>query len=89
MLYLTVEVKRIYKLVWYILVYTILGIKQVDECQRKVSKLKAMGIPTKNLKLIEVDMKSLKSVSKFAESVLERAIRVDLLICNGKAFATC
>lgn len=50
-----------------------------------MKKLKAMGIPTKNLKLIEVDMRSLKSVNKFAESVLERAIRVDLLICNGNS----
>lgn len=60
-----------------------LGIKQVDECGRKISKLKAMGIPTKNLKLIEVDQKSLKSVTKFAEAVHERAIRIDILICNG------
>ncbi|ODM96747.1 Dehydrogenase/reductase SDR family member on chromosome X [Orchesella cincta] len=61
----------------------IIGIKRVEECNKKIAKLKALGISTKNLKLIEVDYKSLKSVSKFAESVLERCIRIDLLICNG------
>lgn len=41
------------------------------------------GITTGSCKVFELDLKSLKSVRRFAENVLREAPRIDLLINNG------
>lgn len=48
-----------------------------------IASIRAVGITTGSCQVLELDLKSLKSVYTFAATVLQEVDRIDLLINNG------
>lgn len=71
--------------------YTVFtGARNISLMQEQVSKLRDSGVTTGQVKLLYLDLKSLRSVKTFARNVLwsPEGRRIDLLINNGIFFKT-
>lgn len=64
----------------------IVGVRNVHFMESQIIAIRKSGVHSGQVKILELDLKSLRSVKKFAENVLElrEATRIDLLINNGK-----
>ncbi|XP_021945384.1 short-chain dehydrogenase TIC 32, chloroplastic isoform X2 [Folsomia candida] len=68
--------------------HVIIGCRSLIAGEEVMTSIRNGGITTGSCKVFELDLKSLKSVRRFAENVLREAPRIDLLINNaGVMFA--
>lgn len=66
--------------------YTIfMGVRSMSDSKRRFEQFAKDNpdLPTHNVQLMQMELMSLKTVRKFAEDLLSKVDRIDLLLCNG------
>ncbi|ODM96753.1 Short-chain dehydrogenase TIC 32, chloroplastic [Orchesella cincta] len=63
----------------------VMGVRDVDDSQRRLDEFSKSNpdLSLKKITFLEMDLKSLQSVRKFADGLLNKVSRIDLLLCNA------
>lgn len=61
------------------------GVRSLAAAEKGIERIRLVGITSGQVKLFQLDLKSLRSVRRFADLVLtsKEGVRIDLLLNNG------
>lgn len=62
-----------------------LGVRNISDGQKRLEEFAELNkeYTFANIKFLEMDLMSLKSIRGFADQILKDFPRIDLLLCNG------